>query len=105
MESCIICYQEDINLILPPCCNCKVYLHIDCFEIMKNKMNLICPLCRKKEINIIIIERNFPSYSRILFCLVITGMLLILLFFLLIYLLIKNSLIIIPYFIIYYIFF
>ena len=37
MESCIICYDEDINLILPPDCNCKCYLHLNCYEIMKNR--------------------------------------------------------------------
>ena len=105
MESCIICYDENINLILPPYCNCKVYLHIGCYEIMKNKMNLLCPICRKKEINVIIIETNFIPYPRTLFCLFIIGILLIILVFLLLCLLIKNSLVIIPYFIIYCIFF
>jgi hypothetical protein len=106
MESCIICYDEDINLILPPYCNCKCYLHLNCYEIMKNKMFILCPMCRKKIIkNIIIIEVNLPNYSRTILCLILIGLLLIILFFILFLLFIKNGLIIIPYFITYYIFF
>jgi len=106
MESCIICYDEDINLILPPDCNCKCYLHLNCYEIMKNRLCIICPLCRKKDIKeIIILEINLPNYSRIILCLFLVGLLLVILFFILILLFIKNCLVIIPYFITYYIFF
>jgi len=46
-KQCIICYENDNNLIYPNNCNCKVLLHKKCLEECK-KINILCPICRVK---------------------------------------------------------
>ena len=115
MNDCIICYDEGINLIKPIDCNCIVFMHNDCFVEMKNKLNITCPICRKKtnenvfnlnNIRIIEVEIQFPwNMLKIIYCLGITIILFFILLSYLILFVFKNSLIIFPCFFIYYIIF
>lgn len=50
--NCIICLEEknDENekLIYPEKCNCKIKIHKECMEKMKNHLGINCPICRQK---------------------------------------------------------
>lgn len=115
MNDCIICYDEGINLIKPSACNCLVFMHNNCYTEMKNKLGIICPICRKKEINIpfnndnvriIAVEFRFPrNVYTIVYCVGFFILLSLCLFFYFVVFIFKNSLIILPCFFIYYIIF
>jgi hypothetical protein len=64
-ELCLFCL-EDINfteiLTKPSHCNCKVVLHQNCMQLIENT-GLLCPICRiKKSQNIIINTENDNSF-------------------------------------------
>lgn len=115
MNDCIICYEEGINLFKPSECNCLVFMHEGCYNEMKNKLGIICPICRKKETNnlffidnirIIEIEFRFPrNVYTLIYSFGFFILLLSCLFFYFMLFFFKNSLIILPCFFIYYIIF
>ena len=47
MQTCLICLEDDQNLITPKHCSCKVYLHQKCLFMIES-YNLLCPICRIK---------------------------------------------------------
>lgn len=48
MKTCSICLCDDIHLIHPKNCSCKIFLHETCLENCK-KHGLLCPICRLKD--------------------------------------------------------
>jgi hypothetical protein len=50
MQTCLICLDDDNNLINPKHCSCKVYLHQKCL-FMIGSYGLLCPICRIKTSN------------------------------------------------------
>ena len=51
MRTCLICLEDDNNLIHPNKCTCKVFLHESCLKLCQNK-GINCPICRiKNKIN------------------------------------------------------
>ena len=50
MQTCLICLDDDNNLINPKHCLCKVYLHQKCL-FMIGSYGLLCPICRIKTSN------------------------------------------------------
>ena len=59
-EQCIICYECDSSLIKPKNCKCNVFLHNECLEKCK-KLNILCPICRKKNTEHIDLNNNQNS--------------------------------------------
>ena len=49
MQTCSVCFEEDLNLINPIYCSCKIFLHKQCFKKCLN-FNIKCPICRTKNI-------------------------------------------------------
>lgn len=47
MQTCLICLDDDKNLITPKHCSCKVFLHQKCLFMIKS-YGLLCPICRIK---------------------------------------------------------
>jgi len=56
MQTCLICLDDDKNLINPKHCSCKVYLHKKCLFMIES-YGLLCPICRIKTNNF-----NKPNY-------------------------------------------
>ncbi len=64
--NCIICLEEDINLICPKYCSCKVLLHEECL----NKCYLhkiYCPICRIKKYTMISNNNLIENFGEIIF--------------------------------------
>lgn len=65
MDSCLLCLEEincTDNLSCPSHCKCKVSLHLDCLKQIELS-GLLCPICRiKKSQKVIIIRYDGNSY-------------------------------------------
>lgn len=53
--NCIICLEDDTNLIYPKFCSCKILLHEESLNKCV-KYKIYCPICRIKKL--IIIHKN-----------------------------------------------
>lgn len=65
MDSCLLCLEEincTDNLSCPSHCKCKVSLHLECLKMIE-ATGLLCPICRiKKSQKVIIIRYDGNSY-------------------------------------------
>lgn len=57
MDTCIICYSNCNNILNNDNCVCKFNIHLECYQEMKNKCKISCPICR------VGIIKNEPLYS------------------------------------------
>lgn len=46
--NCIVCLEEDNNLIKPKFCSCKIFLHEQCLKKCY-EYKIYCPICRIKK--------------------------------------------------------
>lgn len=62
METCIICFEDDNELINPKNCSCKVFLHEECLKKCETT-GLLCPICRKQKKTLTIITNEFNNFE------------------------------------------
>ena len=57
MDTCIICYKKCNSVFKKNKCLCKFNIHLECYQEMRHKCNISCPICREK------IVKNEHLYS------------------------------------------
>lgn len=52
--NCIICYEDfsEKNQLIKKHCKCNYEIHLECFNLVKEKNKYLCPICRIKDNNI-----------------------------------------------------
>lgn len=60
--SCLICFEDNFELITMKNCNCKVNLHKKCYNNYRSKSDFECIFCRKIHVN-----NNNTIFNNILF--------------------------------------
>ena len=60
-NSCILCLENDSRpLIQNEFCECKYYMHRDCWFRYIDKIPIKCPMCRKEILTVVMIRQSAP---------------------------------------------